>query len=127
MEGLTAEGQVAWTRPMAAAHEISTDPSALFRVGLDGSSWTADLLSSSRSLGPPVGTLIASDGAVLSPFVEEYGSSGALSGALVAAGIGFGQLGDLALGPGGTVVVLGWDEASLGRGVDQVFVQWLGR
>jgi hypothetical protein len=108
LEGLSPQGSVTWTYASLADYGSSFDPSEVARVDAYGRTWLSGEFAGSLALGPPAGTLgSTSSGGV---DVVTLGTSGQLLSGSAPAALGGSVVGDMALAPGGKVVVAGWSE-----------------
>lgn len=109
--GLSPSASPAWTRSPIVASGSSSDPAQLARVDGDGDTWITSVIMGTQDLGTPVGTLSSAAGGSLELLV--LGPDGTLrSGSAFGGGAGSPALGDMALGPNRSVVLVGWNVAS---------------
>jgi hypothetical protein len=122
LEGLTPQGAVSWTYPSLSANGTSLDPAEVARVDAYGRVWTAGEFTGSLALGAPAGTLTTDASTGLD--VVALGGGSVLSGSAVPSLAG-GYVTDMALAPGGKIVLTGWTSMAAGYS-GNLFVSKLG-
>ncbi len=123
LEGLTPQGATSWTYPSLSSYGSSTDPAEVARVDAYGRVWTAGEFAGSLTLGAPAGTL-TSGANTTGVDVVTLGGGSALSGSTVPTLAG-GSVDDMALAPGGEIVLAGWTGMGTGSSAN-LFVSKLG-
>jgi hypothetical protein len=108
LEGLSPQASVTWTYASLADYGSSFDPSEVARVDAYGRTWLSGEFAGSLALGAPAGTLGSTSAGGVD--VVALGTSGQLLSGSAPAALGGSVVGDMALAPGGPVVVAGWSE-----------------